>query len=149
MSEILAAKLTPGEDEKLENEYRRMTNSKKIMEALQLVDQAAGENGASAMIGRGVRELSAVSAYDEQLEGLEEQLAQIEDLLSDFHRELTGYMDSAQFDGERFAQVEERLDEINRLKAKYGSTIEAILTACEEKQARIDQLKHFDTYEKN
>ena len=148
VSEILAAKLTPGEDEKLENEYRRMTNSKKIMEALQLVEQAAGENGASAMIGRGVRELSAVSGYDEPLEGLEEQLSQIEDLLSDFHRELAGYMDSAQFDGERFAQVEERLDEINRLKAKYGSSIEAILAACEEKQARIDQLKHFDTYEK-
>ena len=148
VSEILAAKLTPGEDEKLENEYRRMTNSKKIMEALQLVEQAAGENGASAMIGRGVRELSAVSGYDEPLEGLEEQLSQIEDLISDFHRELAGYMDSAQFDGERFAQVEERLDEINRLKAKYGSSIEAILSACEEKQARIDQLKHFDTYEK-
>ena len=57
-------------------------------------------------------------------------------------------MDSAQFDGERFAQVEARLDEINRLKAKYGSTIEAVFAACEEKQARIDQLKNFDTYEK-
>lgn len=153
VSEIQAAKLTPGEDEELESEYRRMTNSKKIMEALQLVEQAAGENGASAMIGRGVRELSAVSVYDEPLEGLSEQLAQIEDLLSDFHRELTGYMDSAQFDGERFAQVEARLDEINRLKAKYGSTaygstIEAVLAAYEEKQARIDQLKNFDTYEK-
>ena len=153
VSEILAAKLTPGEDEALESEYRRMTNSKKIMEALQLVEQAAGENGASSIIGRGVRELSAVSGYDEPLAELEEQLSQIEDLLSDFHRELTGYMDSAQFDGERFAQVETRLDEINRLKTKYGSaksgsTIEGIITACEEKQARIDELKHFDTYEK-
>ena len=148
VSEIAAAKLTPGEDEQLESEYRRMTNSKKIMEALQLVDQAAGENGAASMIGRGVRELSAVSAYDEQLEGLTGQLSQIEDLLSDFHRELTGYMDGAQFDGEHFAQVETRLDDINRLKSKYGSTIEAILSVCEEKQARIDQLKHFDTYER-
>ena len=153
VSEILAAKLILGEDEKLESEYRRMTNSKKIMEALQLVEQAAGENGAASMIGRGVRELSGVSAYDEPLEGLTEQLSQIEDLLSDFHRELAGYMDSAQFDDERFAQVEARLDEINRLKAKYGSaktgsTIETILAACEEKQERIDQLKHFDTYEK-
>lgn len=148
VSEILAAKLSLGEDEKLESEYRRMTNSKKIMEALQLVEQAVGEDGASALIGRGVRELSAVSTYDKPLAGLEEQLAQVEDLLSDFHRELTGYMDSAQFDGERFAQVEARLDEINRLKAKYGSTIEAVFAACEEKQARIDQLKNFDTYEK-
>lgn len=148
VSEILAAKLIPGEDEELESEYRRMTNSKKIMEALQLVEQAAGENGASSMIGRGVRELSAVSTYDEQLDGLAEQLSQIEELLSDFHRELTGYMDSAQFDGERFAQVEARLDAINRLKSKYGPSIEAILASCEEKQARIDQLRNFDTYER-
>lgn len=148
VSEIVAAKLVSGEDEELEHDYRRMTNSKKIMEALQLVEQATGENGASSMIGRGVRELSSVRAYDEQLAGFDEQLSQIEDLLSDFHRELTGYIDLAQFDGERFAQVQTRLDEINRLKAKYGATIEAVLAACEEKQARIDQLKHFDTYEK-
>lgn len=148
VSEIQAARLTPGEDEKLESEYRRMTNGKKIVEALQLVDQAAGENGAASMIGRGVRELSAVSAYDEPLTGLSGQLSQIEDLLSDFHRELTAYMDGAQFDGERFMQVEQRLDEVNRLKAKYGSSIEAVCFACEEKQARIDQLKNFDTYEK-
>ncbi len=148
VSEILAAKLTPHEDEDLEAEYRRMINSKKILEALGVVEQATGENGASSMIGRGVRELASVSAYDGELEGLSDQLAQIEDLLTDFHRDLTGYMDRAQFDGERFAQVESRLDELNRLKSKYGQTIEAILEACEEKQARIEQLKNFDAYEK-
>lgn len=148
VSEIQAAGLTPGEDEKLESEYRRMTNGKKIMEALQLVEQAAGEDGAASMIGRGVRELSAVSAYDESLMALWEQLSQIEGLLSDFHRELNRYMDGTRFDGERYMQTEQRLDEINRLKAKYGSSIEAVFLACEEKQTRIEQLKNFDTYEK-
>lgn len=148
VSEIQAAGLTPGEDEKLESEYRRMTNGKKIMEALQLVEQAAGEDGAASMIGRGVRELSAVSSYDESLMALWEQLSQIEGLLSDFHRELNRYMDGTRFDGERYMQTEQRLDEINRLKAKYGSSIEAVFLACEEKQTRIEQLKNFDTYEK-
>lgn len=148
VSEIHAAGLTPGEDEKLESEYRRMTNGKKIMEVLQLVEQAAGEDGAASMIGRGVRELSAVSAYDESLMALWEQLSQIEGLLSDFHRELNRYMDGTRFDGERYMQTEQRLDEINRLKAKYGSSIEAVFLACEEKQTRIEQLKNFDTYEK-
>lgn len=148
VSEIQAAGLTPGEDEKLESEYRRMTNGKKIMEALQLVEQAVGEDGAASMIGRGVRELSAVSAYDEPLMALWEQLSQTEGLLSDFHRELNRYMDGTRFDGERYMQTEQRLDEINRLKAKYGSSIEAVFLACEEKQTRIEQLKNFDTYEK-
>ena len=147
-SEILAAKLVAGEDEELEREYRRMVNSKKIMEALQVVEQATGENGASPMIGRGVRELTAASNYDEQLGELCGQLSQIEELLSDFQRELSSYIDGAQFDGERFAQVETRLDVINRLKSKYGDSIEKILAALEEKQARIEQLRDFDTYEK-
>lgn len=147
-SEILAAKLVAGEDEELEREYRRMVNSKKIMEALQVVEQATGENGASPMIGRGVRELTAASNYDEQLGELCGQLSQIEELLSDFQRELSSYIDGAQFDGERFTQVETRLDVINRLKSKYGDSIEKILAALEEKQARIEQLRDFDTYEK-
>lgn len=147
-SEILAAKLVAGEDEELEREYRRMVNSKKIMEALQVVEQATGENGASPMIGRGVRELTAASNYDEQLGELCGQLSQIEELLSDFQRELSSYIDGAQFDGERFAQVETRLDVINRLKSKYGDSIEKILAVLEEKQARIEQLRDFDTYEK-
>lgn len=147
-SEILAAKLVAGEDEELEREYRRMVNSKKIMEALQVVEQATGENGASPMIGRGVRELTAASNYDEQLGELCGQLSQIEELLSDFQRELSSYIDGAQFDGERFAQVETRLDVINRLKSKYGDSIEKILASLEEKQARIEQLRDFDTYEK-
>lgn len=149
VGEITAAGLMAGEDEDLESEYRRMINSKKIMEALALAEQAVGENGASQMVGRGVRELSAVQMYDDNLSGLSEQLLEIDQLLSDFHRELTVYMDDAEFDGERFAQVEERLDAINRLKAKYGDSIEKILMSLEEKQARIEQLKNFDTYEKN
>lgn len=148
VQEITAAGLVPGEDQELEREYRRMMNSKKIMEALVLVEQTAGEDGAAQMIGRGVRELSAVQMYDEKLSDLSGQLSEIDQLLSDFHRELSSYMDEAEFDGERFAQVEERLDIMNRLKAKYGDSIEKILMSLEEKQARIEQLKHFDAYEK-
>lgn len=147
-AEIEAARLFPGEDEELESDYRRMTNSKRIMEALQLVNQAVGEQAAAEMIGRGVRELTAVSSYDGVLAQLSGQLVEIEALLSDFHRELSDYMDGAQFDGERFLQVEERLDVINHLKSKYGDTIEKILNAYEQKQARMEQLRNFDSYEK-
>lgn len=147
VSEIEAAKLRIGEDEELEADYRRMTNGKRIMEALQIVAQASGEDGAAAMIGRGVRELTTVSAYDSALEGLSGELTQIEELLSDFHRGLTAYIDDAQFDGARFAEVEARLDVLNRMKAKYGASIDAVLAACETKRARMEQLRDFESYE--
>ena len=147
VSEIEAARLISGEDEELEQVYRRMTNSKRILEALQTVDQAVGEEGASALIGRATRELTAVDSFDEPLASLSGQLSQIEELLSDFHRDLGGYMDDAAFDGEQFAEVEQRLDVVNYLKSKYGDTIEKILAACEKKQERIDQLSDMDAYE--
>ncbi|MDD6039138.1 MAG: DNA repair protein RecN [bacterium] len=148
VSEIEAAHLRIGEDEELENDYRRFTNGKKIMEALQAVEQIAGESGASSMIGRGVRELTAVCDYDSKLQELSGQLLEIDQLLSDFHREVANYMDDIQFDGERFTEIERRLDLINHLKSKFGSSIEEILAALEQKQQRIDKLKHFDEYER-
>lgn len=147
VSEIEGARLISGEDEELEQVYRRMTNSKRIMEALQTVDQAVGEDGASALIGRATRELTAVDSFDEQLTSMSGQLSQIEELLSDFHRDLSGYMEDAVFDGEQFAEVEQRLDVVNHLKSKYGDTIEKILAACAKKQERIDQLSDMDAYE--
>lgn len=146
--EIEAARLTPGEDEELEAEYRRIANGKKIMEALALAGQAAGEDGAGEMVARAMRELSAVADYDESLSALSDELAQIDGLLSDFYRELSAYMEEAQFDGERFAQVEERLNVVNRLKAKYGGSIENVLDALEKRRERIGQLQNFDAYEK-
>ncbi len=148
VQEIEAARLVPGEDAELETEYRRISNSKKILEALSIVGQAAGEEGAGEMIARAMRELSAVSDYDEGLCTLAEELSQIDGLLSDFQRELSSYMEDAQFDGEKFAQVEERLDVVNRLKAKYGGSIEKVLSSLAEKQERIEQLQNFDAYEK-
>ena len=57
-------------------------------------------------------------------------------------------MDDAAFDGEQLAEVTERLDLINHLKSKYGDSIEKILHSCEKKKARLEQILHIDTYEK-
>ncbi len=147
VTEIEGARLVTGEDEELETRYRRMTNSKRIMEALQAVDQAVGEDGASALVGRAARELVSVSSFDAALDSMSAQITQIEELLSDFGRDLSSYMEEAQFDGEQFAQVEERLDVINHLKSKYGDTIEQIMDACAKKQERIEQISDIDVYE--
>ena len=45
-------------------------------------------------------------------------------------------MDEAEFDDETFAGTEQRLDEINHLKAKYGHTIDEILASLEKKKEK-------------
>lgn len=146
VEEIGNAGLQPGEDEELEVQYRRFANGKKIMGSLAQVYQLTSESGAAQMTGHAVLEIAQAGAYDEKARQLEEQLTEIDSLLNDFNRELAGYMDDADFDEERFYEIEKRLDLINGLKAKYGATIEKILSEYEKKQERIEKLSDYDAY---
>ena len=67
------------------------------------------------------------SQFDEGVADMEMQLSEIENLLSDFNREISSYLSDMEFDEADFARVEERLNLINRMKDKYGMTIELVL----------------------
>ena len=145
--EIADANLQVGEDERFESQYRRLSNSKRIMEALGEAQQmSAGADGASDQIGRAIQRLHQVVVYDEALSPMLDSLSDIDSLLSDFNRDLSQYMSEAEFDEELFAQIDGRLNEINRLKDKYGSTIEQILAAKDEKEERLQKLQHYEAY---
>jgi len=149
VNEIESAHLLPGEDEELENSYRRMVNSKRITEAVSECYGYTGGMGnqdAGSLLGRAVRSINSVSEYDSQIGQLEEQLAQIEALLSDFNHEIASYLSDLEFDERDFRETEDRLNEINRLKDKYGYTIEKIMASCEVKQKRLAMLADYDSY---
>lgn len=144
--EIENAGLTEGEDEVLEEEFRRLSHSQKIMEGVQAAYQAMDGSGAGDSIGRALREISAVSGYDHALEGIESSLADVDSLLSDVLRELSDYTSQSAFDAERFTTVEERLNLINHLKDKYGASIRAIQESLLEREKRIGELEDYDRY---
>ena len=148
VQEITEANLKVGEDEDLEEDFKRFSNGKKILEAVNHAYEITGGEmeSASSAIGRAVRELSMVSSYDKTVESLESQLLEIDSLLSDFNRDLSGYLDENDFDEATFYEMEKRLDVINHLKSKYGETIEEILVALDEKSARLEQLQDYDAY---
>ena len=146
VEEIEQASLTAGEDEELEMQYRRFANGKQIMGSIGQVYELTSENGAAQMTGHAVLEIAKISAYDEKVSQMEEQLLEIDNLLNDFNRELAGYIDNADFDEARFYEIEKRLDLINGLKAKYGGTIEKILSEYEKKLQRIETLSNYDVY---
>ena len=149
LQEMEAAALCPGEDEKLENAYRLMANGQKIMEALSETGSltgASGYSGAGDEISRAVKAIGAVRSYDDALEGLGSTLDDIEDLISEFNRSLSDYMDGFVFDEQELRQTEERLDLINRLKTKYGNSIEEILESAKQKAERIEILLNYEDY---
>lgn len=147
IKEITEANLEIGEDARFENQYRRLSNSKRIMEALsEAYQQTSGSDGASEQVGRAVQRLHQILSYDEALEPMFESLNDIDSLLSGFNRDLSQYMAETEFDEEMFAQIDGRLNEINRLKDKYGATIEDILAAKQEKEDRLEKLMHHEAY---
>ena len=93
-----------------------------------------GNENAADLIGRSVRALHMVAQFDASMEALSGQLEEVENLFSDFNRELSGYASELNFSEEAFQQIEDRLNQINHLKAKYGKTIERILEARQERK---------------
>ncbi len=148
IDEIDQADLKIGEDEELEADYRKLFNGRKIMEAIAECQElcSEGSENASDQIGRAVHALRTVAQFDEPLEGLSAQIEEIENLISDFNRELSGYVSELNFSEETFQQIEDRLNLINHLKSKYGKTIAHILEERRAKEEKLDQLQHYEEY---
>ena len=148
--EIEKAELTEGEDEELERRYRRMTNGRRLLEAAGNAYALTGyeeETGAGTAVGRAVRELQSVlSLENEELSALASQLSDVDGLLNDFNRELSDYLTSLEFDEREFTETEERLNQLNYLKSRYGHTIGEILAYQQKQQERLAALQDYDRY---
>lgn len=149
LEEIEGAALQEGEDEQLEKDYRRMVNGRRIAETLNLVHSLTGYESAESAgeaAGRALRELSGVVSYDEKLEEIYRQLSEVDGLLNDFNRSVSDYLSDLEFDEETFRTAEKRLDEINRLKDKYGRSISEVLLYAKNRQEELDRLLHQDEW---
>lgn len=142
IEEIENAALKEGEEEKLTEQYRLYSNGRKIIASLSAAYEAVESDG----IGRALQQVNEVADYDERLIGIRDQLYDVESIISDVHHEITSYMDDLSFDEEELAQLEERLDLIHNMQAKYGDTVEKIGKALAEKRIRLEQLEHFDEF---
>ena len=147
LDEINVAMLKLGEDEELENTYQKMQNALRIKEALLKSAQYTDyENGAGSLISYALRELGTVPIFDKELQSLESMLVDVDSLLTDFQRMTQKFAESMDFSDQAFREVEERLNTINHLKDKYGNTIEKILSAADEKLARMEVLQNYEAH---
>ena len=148
VKEISEANLIPGEDEKLEQDFRRLVHIKRIGEAMSACTYLCGyeSEAAGASLGRALKELRSVEEFDPKLSELLEQLSELDGLLNDFNRSASDYLADLEMEPMDFQQVEGRLNRINHLKGKYGQTIEDILAYGEKQQQKLEKLFDYDTY---
>ncbi|MBR1861579.1 MAG: DNA repair protein RecN [Lachnospiraceae bacterium] len=151
VNEIESACLKEDEDVLLEEKYSRMSNARKIVEALGEAYSATSESegNASQLVGQALRNIVSVSNYDKRLEALVGQISDIESLLNDFNRDLSGFLADYDFEEGEFESVTERLDLINDLKRKYGDSISKILDYAGDASERLGKLSDYEGYIKS
>jgi DNA repair protein RecN (Recombination protein N) len=142
--EIEAARLHPGEDQKLETEKRVLANSEKLFGASTAAYQVLYEDDASALtqISAARKQLEELARFDEKfleaLASLESAKAAIEDVSATAR----DYADGIDSSPERLAEVEDRLALLDRLKRKYGKTVDEVIAYSEEVARKLDELEN-------
>lgn len=127
--EITTANPIIGEDETLEQERIRLKNAEALYQTVHTSIETLYSAPGSVMekMMAVSKELTKISRIDEQLtsdaQSLSETTYQIEDLIEN----LRGYLKSIQVDDQQLEAVEERLDTLNKLKRKYGDSLEAVI----------------------
>ena len=149
VEEIEGARLQIGEDIELEEEYKVLSNSRQIVEAASAAlrfTKDAEDGNAEELISRAQRYLSKVTEYDTALADLDAMLESVQDILSDFNARMEDYVADMEDSGERYAQVEERLNILNQLKGKYGDSIAEILEYKEECAGKLEKYNNYEVY---
>ena len=148
IDEIESAALKPGEDTLLEEEFRRLSNAERINESLQKLRVSLFDNpdSASGRISDAAKELGYLMTLNPDLKPFSDYLMDLDSISQDLNHELSHYMDDNVFRADRYQQVHQRLDEIGRLKRKYGSTIPQILQSQEQRKERVQQLTDYESH---
>nr|WP_295972323.1 DNA repair protein RecN [uncultured Bacillus sp.] len=151
LSEIQAADLKLNEDEELLEGKKRLSNFERIHESVQLsYNGLQGEQKGLDWLGLVMNNLEEASALNPDYKELAEAVSNSYYILEDAAHTLRSELDQLEFDPQRLNAIEERLNEINQLKRKYGSSISSILEygakieeeieTLQNKEIHIDQL---------
>jgi DNA repair protein RecN (Recombination protein N) len=127
--EIEEAKLQPGEDERLETEKHVLANAEKIynaaMQAFDLLYEGDGSTSSSMRAAQ--KQIEELARYEpkfqEALAALEIARISVEDVGAT----VRDYAGGIHASPEHLAQVEDRLALLDRLKRKYGPTLEDVI----------------------
>jgi DNA repair protein RecN (Recombination protein N) len=147
--EIAAANLRGGEEQELESERRRLGNAETLMNLAQaaqaiLSQEDAELPGAVDMVSEAVGKLEKLARVDPDMSPTAEEAQVLLEQLGDLARTLQDYAESLEFNPERLAEVEERLELIVSLKRKYGDTVEQINAYGARAQKELDELANWE-----
>lgn len=145
-AEIEKAHLLPGEDESLQERISLLQNSEKIYENINKAYQVMYEETPSVMEGlnMSIKSIEEISSCSGKISALSEEFSDIYYRLEDICRQLGDLRGSITFSPEELDEAILRMDLIENLKKKYGSSIEEILEYQEKLQKQLSIAENMD-----
>ena len=140
VSEIDSARLVAGEEERLEEEARRLEHAEELRSLAQGMTNAL-ESDEEAVLHRLAsvqRALASIQRIDPALTRLQEIFDAAYYGVEELARELVAYEAGVELDPDRLAEVERRRDLIFRLTKKYGPALGDVLETAQRARAELD-----------
>jgi len=127
-NEIENAGIATNEDELLKKEQTRLKNAEMLYQIARSVSEMlySGDGAITEKLGEVKQQLGNAARIDEALTSSAEELSDATFRIEDIAREINTYIEGIQFDAQRLEEIESRLDLINRLKRKYGGSLDAV-----------------------
>jgi DNA repair protein RecN (Recombination protein N) len=139
--------LDPSEEERsaLAGERERLRQMDGLLAAAgggaEAIAPSAGEGGVGQLLAEAERLAAGVRGVDPELDSLGDRLAALRIEADDLGGELRRYADSLEAEPGRLQEVEERLEQYDRLERKHGGSVQAVLEHAERCRARRAELE--------
>ena len=145
IEEVDNARLSKKEEAEVNREYEKLDNIKYIISSLSEGINLLQSNNFESYsiidaINKLLSSLDGVKKYDKEINEYYDAFNNINFELQELNRNLMYYLENINFDEERIEYLEERIDTINKLKKKYGNTIDDILFYREKTYQRLQSL---------
>jgi len=130
----------PGEDEELEAELKLLAEAETVqaLAAEAYAELYESDRSALALIAAAERRIERLAEFDDALAELVERLAQAAALVADVAEEVRTRLARVDFSPERLAAVEARLAELDRLKRRYGGSLQDVEELARELRRQRD-----------
>ena len=144
LQEIKEANIYVGEEEQLSEEKEYFTHFQKIQTALRTaLASLEGEDYSSVdAIGEATREVESLESISTSFKTLSTQMSEAYYQLQDAASAIRHEIENAEFDEERLAFIEERLDVYYQLKRKYGDDAEEILAFQDKARDALNKIEN-------
>jgi len=145
-NEIENADPKPGEDEALEERISILQNSEKIFAGIETAYSCLRDGSSSALtnLGNGLHALQDICAYSKEIAEMTEEFADMYYRLEDISSSLRDIRQDITFSPDELDTAIARLDLLEKLKKKYGSTIEEVLAYCDRISQELEQIENYD-----